>query len=188
MLNFTFPNYVDMPTRFNQLFFLSIIPLNVFVEFIVPEFNAAFRRICKFASFMPVPEATMHKNYSLIFRKGNIRCPWQICIMQRKSKSLSMQHRTNNYLRFCIATFNTTHIPASLFFCKNISHNIKIKHGAAHPMQPHKNQRGTEKISINMAPILRPTAALRKALRAHGRFTLWSRRPSCQPCHVASLR
>ena len=84
-----FPDHNQIPTELLQLFFRISVPLNIPLEFLLPEFRIRGwgRRLP--TSRMPMPETATHLDNSPIFREDNIRMPWQIFDMKPKTESLS---------------------------------------------------------------------------------------------------
>ena len=115
-----FPHHYQIPAELAQLFFRLLVPLDVPFEFLLPEFNIRGGRCCLSAAMMPMPEAPTHLNHSSVFRENNIGMPWQGFYMETKSKSLSMQKRTNCQFRNRVLRRNLTHVPTSFLRRKGI--------------------------------------------------------------------
>ena len=69
-----------------QIFSINFVPLDIFMEFIVPEVRVAFGRCRNFATLMSMPEATVHQDNRLEPRENDIWFPWQSLVMEAKPK------------------------------------------------------------------------------------------------------
>jgi len=67
-----------------------------------------------------MPEATMNKNCSLIFRKNNIRTSRKVFYMEPEAIPGPMKQRSDLGLRIRVLGTNSRHIPASFFFGQDI--------------------------------------------------------------------
>lgn len=61
-----FPNRQNSPSFANEKRLVTCIALNIPLEFLGPEFDAALWSRRPFAVLMAVPEAAMHENYGLV--------------------------------------------------------------------------------------------------------------------------
>ena len=94
---------------------LKII-LHVFLEFSYPEISSGFWCCGILAILMPVPEASVNKNHSFIFRKYNIRFSREPWIILSESKPAPEQAGTHLLFYCGVLSMDAGHIPASLFW------------------------------------------------------------------------
>ena len=67
---------------------------------------------------MTVPETTVHKNDSFVFRQDNIRFPGELAIVSRIHREAiahAMKEGTDQNLRLRIFVPNTAHVPGAAF-------------------------------------------------------------------------
>ncbi len=79
-------------------------------------------------AIVPVPEASVSKENSFVFRKDDIRLPRQGAIMQPEPESSRMQATSQRQLRLCVFTPNTGHHPAADLRGNNVSH-VRLPRG-----------------------------------------------------------
>jgi hypothetical protein len=59
-----------------------VVTFYIFTELFFPEFSAAFGLICELTAGMPMPEATMDENRSLVFGQDNVRLSGKVFLVQ----------------------------------------------------------------------------------------------------------
>lgn len=121
---FAFPDHDQIPAELLQLFSRISIPLDIPLEFLLPEFRIRGWRRRLSASRMPMPETAAHLDYCLVLRQDNIGMARQIFDMKTETEAMPEEKRANHEFRFRILTVNPPHIPTTLFPCQMI-HNIR---------------------------------------------------------------
>ncbi len=83
-----FPDNDQIPAELLQLFFRISVPLNIPLEFLLPEFHIRGwgRRLP--TSRMPMPETASHLDNSPIFRENNIGMPRQTFDMKPETEAM----------------------------------------------------------------------------------------------------
>lgn len=56
-----------------------------------------------------MPEASMHKDYTVQSRKDEVGCTRQLSLMKSKTESKSVNQAADNLFGFCVATSNPRH-------------------------------------------------------------------------------
>ena len=120
-LNFAFPEYESCPSVSLEQMHVIEIPLDVPVEFPVPEFTVGTGSSAPWTIVL-MPEATVDENYLLVLGKYKIRSSRKIPTVQSKSESESMRDFANSNFRRCVATSYATHQPSSLDRRKVVRH------------------------------------------------------------------
>ena len=120
-LGFAFPENECCPSTSLEQIHVVDIPLDIPVEFPVPEFAIGVGSPTPW-TIMLVPEATVDKNYLLVLGKYKIRSSRKIPTMQSKSVSESMRDFANSNFRRCVATSYATHQSTSLDRRKVVRH------------------------------------------------------------------
>jgi len=98
------------------------VPCNVAGELRLPEVNVALGRRRHLASFVPMPETSVHEDDSVPFGQDNVRMPRQLGIMQPISEAKSMQMMTHEHLRFRVLRADATHRVTALLW-RNLVHD-----------------------------------------------------------------
>ena len=73
--NSTFPYDQTLNATLQQFCFHYAIPPDIIIKLFLPEFHAALWRICVFAVWVTMPEATVDENRRIVFTQKNIRMP-----------------------------------------------------------------------------------------------------------------
>jgi hypothetical protein len=92
-----------------------LVPLDVAVKLSTPEFLVRCRSLRSLTSFVPMPEAPIHKDDLAMSRQHNVGISRQIPPMDAKPISHSMDHGPNDHLRAAVAPLDAAHYPASFF-------------------------------------------------------------------------
>ena len=71
---------------------------------------------------MSVPETAMNKNNAFVFRQNNVRLSGQVFPVQPEPVSEDMKSTANRNFRLRVSRTDSGHVPASLFFAQDISH------------------------------------------------------------------
>lgn len=72
-VKFAFPNTHNFPSTLSERTRDHLVTFDIAVEFTLPEFGSAFRRVGEFAPGMSVPETPIDKYGDLFARKNKIR-------------------------------------------------------------------------------------------------------------------
>ena len=83
-----FPDNDQIPTELLQLFFRISVPLNIPLEFLLPEFHIRGWGRCLSAARMSMPETAAHLDNSPIFRENNIGMPRQTFDMKPETEAM----------------------------------------------------------------------------------------------------
>lgn len=83
---------------------------------------------------MPVPEAAVNKDHSLILWQYNIRFTRQVLYVQAVAKTVGMQKLSYQHFRFGILTLYAAHVITARFLAVHVCHTIKLVSGT-HPLQ-----------------------------------------------------
>jgi hypothetical protein len=70
--------------------------------------------------FVPMPEAAVHKYHNSMPRKHDVGPARKVLTSERKPKAQSVKQRPQQDFWASILTFDSAHIPASLFSCKPV--------------------------------------------------------------------
>ena len=115
-LQFAFPYHDGMPSHFSQPVQHLMVPLPVPPDFIHPEPGVRFRHHIILASFMSMPEASIHQNAGTILSEHNIRFSRQPWMIEPIPESPSPQELPDKNLRFSILASDCRHIVMALFY------------------------------------------------------------------------
>lgn len=115
-----FPDNGNAPAFAPQLFIIFLIPRDIPGNLFAPELFPGLRPFEQI-TVMAVPEATIHEDHSMVFRKDQIRLARQSFQAKTIAKTAGIQPAANYQLRLCIPAMYRSHIPATGFFVMNIS-------------------------------------------------------------------
>ena len=121
VLGFALPENENCPPVPLEQIHVVDIPLDVPVEFLVPEIPVGTGSSTPWTIVL-MPEATVDENYLLVSGKYKIRCSRKIPTVQSKSESESMCGFSNSNFRLCVAASYATHQPSSLGRRKVVRH------------------------------------------------------------------
>lgn len=143
LFQFTFPNCDDVPSHFFQLLLIVLITFSVSVELLLPVINIGFWHLGILTPFMQMPETSMNKNNSIIFRQDNIRTSRVSPIIFSKPKSSWEEITSNKNLRFGVLSPNPWHDITSCLFSEFVRHKITcIQNLALTPAWTYSNHEG----------------------------------------------
>ena len=125
-LQFAFPDNDGMPSHFCQPMQHLMVPLPVSPDLILPELGIRFRHHIILASFMSMPEASIHQNAGTILPKHNIRFSRQPWMIEPIPESPSPQELPDKNLRFGILASDCRHIIMALFYGHFIWHTLYL--------------------------------------------------------------
>ena len=77
------------------------MPLDVSLEFLLPEFDAALGCVGIFAARMTVPETPVYKDYSPVFRQNNV---WFSREILMKTETITHPVQKGSYILFWLST------------------------------------------------------------------------------------
>ena len=128
-LGFAFPENECCPSVSLEQIHVVDIPLDIPVEFPVPEFaigtgSSAPRTV------VLMPEATVNENYLLVSGKYKIRCSRKIPTVQSKSESESMCDFADSNFRRRVAASYPAHRPTALGRRKVVRHVAMSVYGS----------------------------------------------------------
>ena len=123
---FAFPYHDSMPSHFCQPMQHLMVPLPVSPDLILPELSIRFRHHIILASFMSMPEASIHQNAGTILSEHNIRFSRQPWMIETISESPSPQELPDKNLRFGILASDCRHIMVALFYGHFIWHTLYL--------------------------------------------------------------
>jgi hypothetical protein len=92
-----------------------MIPFDVGIDFIVPEFSIVFGPNEVFATIMLVPKTAIYKNNSLILGKDNVRLSRKSCIIFPVTETVGKQEFSHCFFWLGILAMYSRHIVASRF-------------------------------------------------------------------------
>ena len=110
---FAFPENECCPSVSLEQIHVVDIPLDVTVEFPVPEFAVGSGSSTPWTIVL-MPETTVDENYLLVSGKYKVRCSRKIPAVQSKSKSESMRDFSDTDFRRCVAESYAPHQPTPL--------------------------------------------------------------------------
>jgi len=125
-LQFAFPDNDGMPSHFCQPMQHLMVPLSVSPDLILPELGIRFRHHIILASFMSMPEASIHQNAGTILPEHNIRFSRQPRMIEPIPESPSPQELPDKNLRFGILASDCRHIVVALFYGYFIWHTLYL--------------------------------------------------------------
>ena len=120
-LGFAFPENECCPSASLEQIHVVDIPLDIPVEFPIPEFAVGTWSSTPWTIVL-VPEAAVNKNHLLVSGKYKIRSSRKIPAVQSKSESESMRDFANSNFRRCVATSHATHQSTALDGRKVVRH------------------------------------------------------------------
>lgn len=123
---FTFPDDDGMPSHFCQPMQHLMVPLPVSPDLILPELGIRFRHHIILASFMSMPEASIHQNAGTILSEHNIRFSRQPWMIEPIPESPSPQELPDKNLRFGILALDCRHVMVALFYGHSIWHTLYL--------------------------------------------------------------
>ena len=125
-LQFAFPYHDGMPSHFSQPVQHLMVPFPVSPDLLHPEPGVRFRHHIILASFMSVPEASVHQNTGTILSEHNIRFSRQTWMIEPIPESPSPQELPDKNLRFSILASDCRHVVVALFYGHSIWHTLYL--------------------------------------------------------------
>ncbi len=119
-LKLTLPNGNAVPPHGCQLTLFLQIALTVSFNFTTPELHIGLRKNIIPTPLVSVPEASVHKNHSLVFAQYNIWMPGKPRMVYPVSESATKQELPYNQFGLGILPFYRRHAMMPLFLCKFI--------------------------------------------------------------------
>lgn len=118
----TFPNHERTPAEIAERSLVDFVASGVAVEFFQPE-SAVLRR-CRAipAPTMPMPEATVNEDNSLMFRQHDVGLARQFLSVKAKPEAQPMQQRANAPFGRCVLAANSAHVPGTALFAQSVAH------------------------------------------------------------------
>ena len=123
---FAFPDDDGMPSHFCQPMQHLMVPFPVSPDFLHPEPGIRFRNHVILATFMSMPEASIHQNAGAILPQHNIRFSRQPWMIEPIPESPSPQELPDKNLRFGILAPDCCHIVVALFYGHSIWHTLYL--------------------------------------------------------------
>ena len=93
-----------------------LVTRDIASEFRLPELHVGLRHRRRLATFVTVPEATIHKDDRMPLGKHDVGMPGQFGGMETISEAQSMQVTTHDHLRLRILRPDMAHHLAALLF------------------------------------------------------------------------
>ena len=125
-LQLAFSDNDGIPSHFCQPMQHLMVPLSVSPDLILPELGIRFRHHIILASFMSMPEASIHQNAGTILPEHNIRFSRQPRMIEPIPESPSPQELPDKNLRFGILASDCRHIVVALFYGHFIWHTLYL--------------------------------------------------------------
>lgn len=119
---FAFPYHDRVPAHFSQFVHYLKIPLLIAQNLILPELGIGFRHDVVFASFMSVPEASVHEDAGAVFAQHDVRFSWQPWMVESVSESVRPQEFPDKDFRLGVLAFNCRHIVVTLLYGQTVRH------------------------------------------------------------------
>jgi hypothetical protein len=126
-MKFALPDTHNPPSTFSERTRYHFVAPDIAVELTLPEFEATLRCVCKFASFMSVPETSVDENGYFLPWKNKIRLAEHMCISSPAINAMLSKDR--DHPQFCVsvaASANAGHDFRALFACENVSHSLGL--------------------------------------------------------------
>src|SRR6185312_9983665 len=120
VVRFAFPNDEDFPSQFLQCSLGPAIARDILRKLFLPEVNSRLWHISESASRMPVPKASVNKNYSPMFGQHDVRFARQISPMQAKAVAQAMEAFANRDFGVGVGSPYPAHIGAALLRCDSV--------------------------------------------------------------------
>ena len=92
-----------------------LIAKNIIVNLFLPKLCIVIGPYKIAATFVTMPEATIHENDSFILWENNVRFPGKTYVIFSVSKAMGKQVFANNFFWLCVFSVNTRHIIATYF-------------------------------------------------------------------------
>jgi len=115
------PDYQNTPAKLRKLFLHALITAHVAVELFLPERSVVGWCGSVAATFVPVPEATVHENNSTVPRKDQVRFSGQFSL-QSVTQASAVQVFSYDQLRLGVLAPDAGHHSASGGSIDNIGH------------------------------------------------------------------
>jgi hypothetical protein len=113
-MRLAFPNRENAPTRVFEFALNPIVARDVRIKLLAPEFDARLRRVCKPASRVPVPEASVHEHHCLMTWQDDVWSTGKITSVKPEAVAELMQRPSDGELRLRIPLADARHHGASL--------------------------------------------------------------------------
>jgi hypothetical protein len=101
---------------------ISAVACNISLQFALPPFRSRLWQAGISAALVPVPEAAVHENHSVVLWHDYVWVAWQILPVQAETIAHAVEHRANKFFRSGVFAPDPAHIPRSMFSCKFIGH------------------------------------------------------------------
>lgn len=117
---FAFPYHDRVPAHFCQFVHYLKIPLLIAQNLILPELGVRFRHNVVFASFVSVPEASVHEDAGAVFAQHDVRFSWQAWMVEPVSESVRPQVFPDKDFRLGVLAFNCRHVVVALLYSQAV--------------------------------------------------------------------
>lgn len=98
------------------------IPYLIRFELLKPEFDPCLGHVCETAVSMPVPEAPVDKDCSIMAGQDYVRRSWKIVIPQCETVPHTVQQRSRLPFRTRVRSTDLGHQPTAIRFAEGIDH------------------------------------------------------------------
>ena len=98
----------------------------VAVDLSLPELAVALGHYKVFATFVPVPKATIDEDDCLVFAQYNVGGTGQAIDVYAVAVAMGVQVTSHNQFWFCVLALDARHALVPLFFCHPVCHAAKI--------------------------------------------------------------
>ena len=119
---FAFPYHDRVPAHFSQFVHYLKIPFLIALDFIQPEPGIRFRHNVVFASFMSVPEASVHEDAGAVFTQHDVWFSWQAWMVEPVSESMRPQEFPDKDFRLGVLAPYCRHIVVTLLYGQTVRH------------------------------------------------------------------
>lgn len=117
-----FPDNDCLPAHFPKLKVIALVPRNVLLELVRPEFLPCLGCGCPLAAFVPMPKATVHEHHGTVSWQDQVRLARQVLGVEAEPESITVEKASNDSLRLGILGTDAPHNIGPLLLGKNVHH------------------------------------------------------------------
>lgn len=125
-LELAFPHGDAVPLHPPKLEQYFLVALTVTTDFLLPEVRVRLGYDEVTATFMPVPEASVHEDYRAVARQHEVRTSGQACIVEPVAKATAEEEMPYKHLRSGVASAYGSHAPVPLFLGHFVHADAKL--------------------------------------------------------------
>lgn len=121
VLNLALPDHEGSPSKFAQLSIGGAIACHVSCKLCLPEVDSCRRVRCEPTVFMPMPEASVYEDCSLVARDHKIRRAGKPAVVDEKPEPSTVEIAPDEQFCLCVSPANAPHHPRTLLRSDDVS-------------------------------------------------------------------